>query len=151
MSKYRQLKSIAHNYTDSFLSLENYTSDCHEQCIKKLIITMYAHHLNEVRFNIFNMQPDPDFEYDMQLRIFFSQYKTFLPWLLKKHGLTNRYINQASMRFAVEFPDASLLDGIKGCVTVPFTCSTTLIDDKNRSHEALLHQSSRIAKRFLLR
>jgi len=103
MSKYKQIKSVAHNFSRSFTSMMN--GEGADYVMDSLISMMSKNGIKEITIDIIRARLYPEVVNTKEIMHSVNHYcKTFFPELLQNHGLSSAYIKNAIMTLQSIFP-----------------------------------------------
>lgn len=133
MSKYKQIKSVAHDFSHSFTSMMNWEDRIY--VMDRLTSIMSKNGINEISLDIIRARLYPEITNTEEIMVSVYHYcKTFFPRLLESHGLSSDYIKSAKMTLRFNFTDIKPQEGDSNTMFVPYKCQTVITDDKNRIH-----------------
>jgi hypothetical protein len=128
--RYKQIKSVAHNYAHSFVSAMNYVGD--DFVIGHLARAAAASRESELRVDLLTGDAEPAALLMPPVRSSLEWYVPWLDGLLRSHGVEIDALREAAMR--VRF-DLSRLDapGLTRAM-VPYECEVEITDDRGIVH-----------------
>jgi len=130
--KYKVIKSVAHNFGHSFVSLMNYRAD--DYVMSYLVRAALASGQAELRIDLTTGQASPQALLTPPVRESVASYVAWLPKLLQSHRVRPDAVISASMILHLALGRVSDDIGFKNHVEVPFECLVTLVDDRGREH-----------------
>jgi len=133
MPKYKQIKSVAHNFSHSFTSMMNWEERIY--VMDRLISVMSKNSIDEITLDIIHAHLNPEITNTKEILVSVDHYcNIFFPRLLESHGLSSDYIKSAGMTLRFNFTGIKPQQGSDNTMLVPFKCQTIITDDKNRTH-----------------
>ncbi len=135
--KYKVIKSAAHNFGHSFVSLMNYGAD--DYVMSHLIRAALATGERELRVDLLSGMAEPATLLTPPVRASLEAYVAWLPQLLASHRVTPGAIRAGTMRLLLKIERASDDIGFQGHVELPFECEVRLVDDRGRTHVGRTH------------
>lgn len=127
--KYKAIKSVAHNFGHSFVSLTNYLVD--DYVIGHLARAAVASGEPELRVDILAGDAEPAALRVPPVKSSLEWYTAWFPGLLRDHGVPMGAVRAATMR--VRF-DLSRLELPLPRVTLPYECVVEITDDRGIVH-----------------
>ncbi len=138
MSKYRQIKSVAHNFSHSFTSMMNWYDG--DYMMDRLISIMSRNKIDEIKLDILSTRLEPESinikEVAYSIKIYCDQ---FFPGLLKSHGIPANYIKQAILTLRFHFSEIRHYERMCNSIIVPYDCRTEIIDNRGRVYVGEIH------------
>lgn len=140
MSKYRQIKAIAHNFSHSFTSMMNWMGG--EYVMDHLISLMSEKKVVEIKLDILSSTLEPEKINSVKLMYSVNHYcQQFFPDLLTSHGVPEKHIKQAVMTLHFSFSDISPYEEMSTSILIPYNCRTEITDDRGRVHVGEINSS----------
>lgn len=127
--KYKAIKSVAHNFGHSFVSLTNYMAD--DYVIGHLARAAVASGEPELRVNILAGTAEPAGLAVPLVRSSLDWYAAWFPGLLRDHGIRMESIREAAMRIRFDLARMALP---LPRVMLPFECVVEITDDRGVVH-----------------
>jgi hypothetical protein len=136
--KYKVLKSVAHNFGDSFVGGLNFDKECKDLISYHLGRVAIASNRNELEVNLLTGAASPPEMLVPEIRDSIDRYLFKFPELLGKHGVTLSAIKSATMR--ITFYPYKKERAWNGWLGMPYDCVVELVDDRDKKHIGRVHQ-----------
>jgi len=131
--KYKVIKSTAHNFGHSFVSLMNYRGDDYVMShLARLVVETGESTLS---VDLLSGQAAPAPLLWGPVRASVAAYVTWLPTLLESQQIDPSIIRTATMTLAFRPNDRFASSGFAAAWEIPFECVITLQDDRGLMHE----------------
>ena len=128
--RYHTIRSVAHNFGQSFVSLTNYLDD--DYVIGHLARAAAASRQAELRVDLLTGDAGPAALLTPAVKSSLDWYVAWLPGLLRTEGVPVHSLREAEMR--VRFDLSRLASPALARVMVPFECVVELTDDRGVVH-----------------
>jgi hypothetical protein len=141
MGKYKNIRSVAHNFGHSFLSDMNLTAaEEHARLVPDLIYeAAKAGCTPVVRIDFIQKQVEPTSIDLPAIQAAIERYAAWLPELLRSQSIEPEMICEATLKLHFDFdhPRQSRFEEQRELPSV--TCTVVLVDDRGTAHEAHPH------------
>lgn len=134
--KYKVLKSAAHNFGHSFVSLLNYRGD--DYVMSHLARAAVETGAPELRVDLLSGRAEPQALLEPPIRASVAGYVSWFPELLSSHRIEPQAVRAAAMRVRFEPDRRSTNLGFADAWEIPFECVVTIVDDRGKIHEGLV-------------
>jgi hypothetical protein len=131
--KYKVIKSAAHNFGHSFVSLMNYRGD--DYVMSHLARLVVETGQTELSVDLLSGRGAPSTLLWGPIRASVAAYMKWLPTLLGSHQIDPSILRSATMKLIFRPKDRYPIAGFAGAWGIPFECVVTLGDDRGEVHE----------------
>jgi hypothetical protein len=130
--KYKALKSVAHNFGHSFVSLMNYRAD--DYVMSHLARRAIEAGQPELRVDLLSGSAEPRTLLIPPVRDSIAHRVPWLQTLLASHRISSSAVQAAHMRIRFELERRSVNHGFRNAWEIPFDCWVELTDDRGKAH-----------------
>jgi len=133
MARYKVLKSVAHSFGHSFVSLMNYAED--DYVMGHLLTQARLTRNNRLMVDILSGQAAPRALLTKPVIDSVSRYAAWFPKLVVSHRTELRFVRSAAMEIVF---DLNVERPVRGTVLIesPFVCRVTIVDDRGKGWSA---------------
>lgn len=138
--KYKVIKSIAHGFAQSFVSMENFEEG--EYVMDLLIIEMLKQDKDSLKIDILSARLAPKCLNSNEITTAVNHYcRKFFPRMSAAHGFADCPFENATMSLQFDFLNASACSADAQTVLVPYRCQTEIMDDRGQTHNCCLNEA----------
>lgn len=151
MPSRKKLKSVAHNFGDSFLSLLNFVET--DYLMGLLLAEMRKTGYQTLRIDILAKQSEPEALVTTQILKSIENYTDWFPKLVEKTGSSMGFVKSAIMTIEFDLTTTRPYPHDTRYIENPFVCTVVITDDHGKDHlseqkgwwfpEYLNHKTSR--------
>jgi hypothetical protein len=140
--KYKQIKSVAHNFADSFVSSMNWADD--DYVTGHLARAAVAAGEPELRVDLLTGDAEPSALLTAPVKASLESRVPWLDGLLRSHGAEIDAVREATMRMRFDLSRTSV-PGLAP-TAVPFECEVRITDDRGIVHTGTVRASAFLPK-----
>jgi hypothetical protein len=133
MARYKVLKSVAHSFGHSFVSLMNYADD--DYVMGHLLTQARATRNNRLMLDILSGRAAPEALLTPPIAASLGHYAAWFPDLVASHRTALRFVHSAAMEIVFDLNVERQVRGT-GLIESPFVCRVTITDDRGKDWSA---------------
>jgi hypothetical protein len=134
VSKYKALKSVAHDLGQSFLSETNTVDSSKSYVPETLFALACTHSLPRILIDFFNVTVTPTAFAVRDVLKSVTLYRKVLPQLVASQGASWDTVRGAGLELVFDLPTDSRAVPEPGAIKPSFKCSVHILDDRGISH-----------------
>ena len=132
MASHKPLKSIAHNFGHSFISLMNYTDD--DYFLGHLLKQARVTNLNRLEIDLMRGTATPVELLTSPIYDSIDCYSRRFPTLVVNSGATMNFVSSATLIIDFDLLTSRPTSIYSKTIESPFTCETKIIDDRGKEY-----------------
>ncbi len=133
MARYKVLKSVAHSFGHSFVSLMNYAE--HDYVMGHLLTQARATRSNRLLLDMLSGRAAPEALLTQPIAASLGRYAAWFPGLVASHRSSLRFVHAARMEIVFDLNAERKVRGT-GLIESPFVCRVTITDDRGKDWSA---------------
>lgn len=134
MASHKVLKSIAHNFGHSFISLMNYIND--DYFLGHLLKQARKTNLNRLEIDIIKNIAAPEQLLTISIKDSINSWVKRFPTLVKDGGSSMDFIKSAKMTIEFDIERTRLYSHNNKYIENPFTCEIIIVDDRGKEYKS---------------
>ncbi len=133
MTSHKPLKSVAHNFGHSFISLMNYIND--DYFMGHLLTQARKINCSKLTINIIKNIAEPTELLTTPIKQSIEYWNKWFPELVESSGSTIDFVNSAIMTIEFDLKQSRPYSGNKDYLESPFVCEVVIIDDRKKKYK----------------
>ena len=133
MPSHKPLKSVAHNFSHSFISLMNFVND--DYFLDHLLKQAKKTNLNKLTIDILQNSAEPIGLLTNEIKASIESWNKWFPSLVENSGSAMEFVNSAIMTIQFDLQQTRPCGWNKNSSESPFVCEILIIDDRGKKYK----------------
>lgn len=133
MAKYKTLKSVAHNFGYSFVSLMNYGQN--DYALGNIQKQMLLTKLNKLKIDVLNKTSEPTELLTKDIQDSIDNYLKWFPKLVEQSKSDLKFIKEAELTIEFDLEKSRTSPSAPKFTENPFKCISRIVDDRGKEYK----------------